>query len=94
MGAAVVRWQQDLVDRALRDMARTLARHSSGESLRMMKRQLFIDATGEFGEAYARSVADMNEALTGPDFAEGLAALREGRPTDFLSARSQPGEHV
>lgn len=83
----------DLLDGAL-DVARTLARQSSGESLRMMKRQLFIDSTGPFDEAYARSVADMNEALTGPDFAEGLAALREGRPTDFLRARRKPGEHV
>jgi enoyl-CoA hydratase/carnithine racemase len=84
---------EDLLDRAL-EGARTLARQSSGESLRMMKRQLFIDSAGEFGEAYARSVADMNEALSGPDFAEGLAALRERRPTDFLSARRKPGEHV
>jgi enoyl-CoA hydratase/carnithine racemase len=84
---------QDLLDGAL-DIARTLARQSSGESLRMMKRQLFIDSICAFDEAYARSVADMNDALSGPDFAEGLAALREGRPTDFLSARTRPDEHV
>lgn len=84
---------EDLLDGTL-DVARTLARQSSGESLRMMKRQLFIDSTSAFGEAYARSVADMNEALTGPDLTEGLSALREGRPTDFLRARRKPGEHV
>jgi enoyl-CoA hydratase/carnithine racemase len=75
----------ELLDGAL-DLARSLARHSSAESLRMMKRQMFIDSTGSFGDAYIRSVNDMNEALGGPDFAEGLAALREGRPTDFLRA--------
>ncbi len=84
---------QDLAG-GVRDIAHTLAQHSSGESLRMMKRQVFIDANGPFGDAYVRSVADMNEALTGPDFAEGLAALREGRPTNFLRWRSQPGEHL
>jgi enoyl-CoA hydratase/carnithine racemase len=66
--------------------ARNLARQSSGESLRMMKRQVFVDATLDLGTAYRRSVADMNAALSHPDLREGLAALRERRPTDFLSA--------
>ncbi|GAA5153359.1 enoyl-CoA hydratase-related protein [Pseudonocardia eucalypti] len=70
--------------------ARALARGSSAESLRTMKRQLFQDAAGDFDSAYARSVADMNAALRHPDMREGLAALRERRPTDFL-ARPGPG---
>jgi enoyl-CoA hydratase/carnithine racemase len=65
--------------------AADLARRSSAESLRMMKRQLFHDAWLDLSAAYTRSVADMNAALRHPDMREGLAALRERRPTDFLA---------
>jgi enoyl-CoA hydratase/carnithine racemase len=68
---------------AAQDFARGLARHSSGESLRTMKRQLMVDAWGSFDDAYTRSVQDMNAALKGPDLREGLAALKEKRPPDF-----------
>jgi len=66
------------------DHARRLARESSGESLRVMKRQLFLDAAGDLGGAYRRSVDDMNAALRHPDLQEGLAAFRDRRPPDFL----------
>jgi enoyl-CoA hydratase/carnithine racemase len=65
--------------------ARRLARHSSPESLRMMKRQLFLDAWGDLEDAYRRSVDDMNAAMTHPDFREGVAALRQKRAPDYLS---------
>jgi enoyl-CoA hydratase/carnithine racemase len=66
------------------EFARRLARESSAESLRVMKRQLFVDATGDLGTAYRRSVDDMNAALRHPDLKEGLAAFRERRAPDFL----------
>ena len=66
------------------EFARRLARESSGESLRMMKRQLFVDAWEDLETAYRRSVEEMNRAVAHPDMREGLAALRERRPTDFL----------
>ena len=66
------------------EFARRLARESSAESLRVMKRQLFVDATGDLGTAYRRSVEDMNAALRHPDLKEGLAAFRERRPPNFL----------
>jgi enoyl-CoA hydratase/carnithine racemase len=75
----------ELLERTL-TLARSLARGSSGESMRMMKRQVFSDAAGGFGEAYTRSVDDMNAALRHPDMKEGLAALRDRRPTDFLGS--------
>ena len=65
--------------------ARRLARHSSSESLRIMKRQLFLDAWGDLEDAYRRSVEDMNAAMTHPDFREGVAALRQKRAPHFLS---------
>ena len=66
------------------EFARRLARESSAESLRVMKRQLFVDAAGDLGTAYRRSVEDMNAALRHPDLKEGLAAFKERRPPDFL----------
>jgi enoyl-CoA hydratase/carnithine racemase len=66
------------------EYARRLAGQSSGESLRVMKRQLFLDAAGDLDTAYRRSVADMDAALGHADFKEGLAALRERRPARFL----------
>jgi enoyl-CoA hydratase/carnithine racemase len=67
------------------DYARSLARGSAGESLRMMKRQIFIDSASSFADAYQRSVEDMNNALRTPAFREGVRALREKRPPDFLA---------
>jgi enoyl-CoA hydratase/carnithine racemase len=64
--------------------ARSLAAGSAGGSLRSMKRQLFIDAELSFGEAYQRSVRDMNDALGTRDFREGVRALRDKRKPRFL----------
>lgn len=69
------------------DYARRLARESSPESLRTMKRALFIDAAGDLDSAYRRSVADMEAALRHPDLKEGLAAFKDRRPPDFLTGR-------
>jgi enoyl-CoA hydratase/carnithine racemase len=66
------------------EFAGRLARESSAESLRVMKRQLFVDSAGDLGTAYRRSVDDMDAALRHPDLKEGLAAFRERRPPDFL----------
>jgi enoyl-CoA hydratase/carnithine racemase len=66
------------------ELARVLARESSGESLRTMKRQVFLDSMGDLHTAYVRSVEDMNAALRHPDLRKGLDALRERRPPNFL----------
>jgi enoyl-CoA hydratase/carnithine racemase len=63
--------------------ARQLARESSPESLRTMKRALFVDSAGDLDTAYRRSVEDMNAALRHPDLQEGLAALKDRRRPDF-----------
>jgi enoyl-CoA hydratase/carnithine racemase len=69
------------------DYARRLARESSPESLRTMKRALFVDAAGDLDTAYRRSVEDMEAALRHPDLKEGLAAFKDRRPPDFLTRR-------
>ena len=72
-----------LLEETLR-YAQKLAKESASYSLSCMKRQLYFDAEGDFSDAYTRSVTDMNTALTHPDFKEGLTALKEKRPTNFL----------
>jgi len=71
------------------DYAEGLARHSSPQSLRTMKRQIFVDAWGDLEEAYRRSVDDMNAAMGHADFREGVTALRERRATDFLASHGR-----
>jgi enoyl-CoA hydratase/carnithine racemase len=68
------------------EYARRLARESSPESLRTMKRALFVDAAGDLDTAYRRAVEDMNAALRHQDLKEGLAALKERRATNFLAS--------
>jgi enoyl-CoA hydratase/carnithine racemase len=87
--AAELGWLQQVcpsgetVDEAM-SYAKSLAAGSAAESLRTMKRQLFIDSALSFGEAYQRSVRDMNAALGSHDFREGVRALRDKRKPRFL----------
>ena len=74
-----------LVPAAL-ELAGRLARESSPESLRVMKRQLFLEAADPYEAVYRRSVDAMNTALRHPDLREGLAAFRERRRPDFLGS--------
>lgn len=64
--------------------AKMLARHSSPQSLRTMKRCVWIDADGSLDAAYRRSVEDMEAAMHSPDFTSGLAATRAKRRPDFM----------
>jgi hypothetical protein len=48
-----------------------------------MKRQVLLDAAGDLGTAYQRSVADMDAALHHPDFRTGLAAQKARARPDF-----------
>ena len=66
-----------------------LARHSSADSLRMIKRAVLIDSAGDLDTAYRRSVADMEAALGGSDLRVGLAATRAKHRPDFLTASGQ-----
>jgi len=66
------------------DYARRIARHSSSDSLRTMKRAVWIDAEGDLDAAYRRSVDDMNAALARPDFRIGITAAKAKERPDFL----------
>jgi enoyl-CoA hydratase/carnithine racemase len=65
--------------------ARQLAAGSSAESLRTMKRQIFIDSIYAFGPAYQTSVDEMNAALRGADFRAGIDAVRSKTKPNFLA---------
>jgi enoyl-CoA hydratase/carnithine racemase len=67
------------------ELGHRLARESSAQSLRVMKRQVFVDADGDLDVAYRRSVEDMNAALAHPDMRVGTGAQRRGGRPDFLS---------
>ena len=79
-----VRSAGTVVEDAL-DFAHRVASESSPESLRVMKRQVVVDADGDLDTAYRRSVDDMNAALAHPDLRVGARALRHGTAPDFLS---------
>ncbi|HWW53986.1 MAG TPA: enoyl-CoA hydratase-related protein [Acidimicrobiales bacterium] len=66
-------------------LARRLARESSPQSLRTMKRQVFVGAAGDLDDAYRRSVEDMNAALAHPDLRVGIRAQRRKSAPDFLA---------
>ena len=76
---------ESLLDEVM-SFACTLARHSSPESLRMMKRAVWVDASEDLDVAYRRSVEDMDAAVAGSDFRAGVAATRRKERPDFLEA--------
>ena len=78
--------QEGAVLAAAIEFARRLARESSPESLRTMKRQVFVDAIGDLDEAYRRSVDDMNAALARPDLRAGIRAQRQKVTPNFLAS--------
>ena len=69
------------------DYARLLARHSSADSLHMMKRAVLIDAEDDLDAAYRRSVDDMNAALRSASFAP--ASPRRGHELGPTSSRQR-----
>ena len=72
----------DLLDRVM-DYARMLATTVSPSSLRATRRQIYADLHGDVVPAIIRSQRLLEEMVTGPDFAEGVVALREKRPPHF-----------
>ena len=70
--------------RHVHEFARNLAWHSSPSSLKVMKRQVYLDAWADLEVAYARAVEDMNRMVGEPDFSTGLQATRDRRRARFL----------
>jgi enoyl-CoA hydratase/carnithine racemase len=65
------------------DYARRIAAEISPASLRVMKRQLWDDMSGELGPSVKVAVETMERMVGEPDFAEGVAAFQERRPPEF-----------
>ena len=74
---------RDDVLAAAQDYARDLARNCSPAAMAVIARQVFEDLDGSFAEAFARSHADVNRFIGGPDLREGLASFMEKRPPRF-----------
>jgi enoyl-CoA hydratase/carnithine racemase len=72
----------DVLPAAL-DYARELAHHVSPASAVASKRQLYADLHGDVGTSVADAERRLAEAVTGPDYAEGVRALQEKRPPEF-----------
>jgi len=71
-----------LMDRVM-EYARDLADHVSPASLRATRRQVYGDLFTGPDESVRRAQALLEEMMTGPDFTEGVAALRDRRPPAF-----------
>jgi enoyl-CoA hydratase/carnithine racemase len=76
-------WPAEQFPERVQEFARGMARHSSPAALRVMKRQVYVDAQGDLETAYLRAVEDMNRMVREPDFTTGLTAIRERRRPDF-----------
>ena len=68
------------------DYAHRMASEISPVALATAKRQLYTDLHGDVGTAVQRSEELLEELVTQPDFAEGVAALRQKRPPRFDDA--------
>jgi enoyl-CoA hydratase/carnithine racemase len=93
LGLGFVRraWPADGFTERVQEFAGSMARHSSPTALRVMKRQVYVDAQGDLETAYVRAVEDMNRMVREPDFATGLAATRENRRADFRARSDNEG---
>jgi enoyl-CoA hydratase/carnithine racemase len=79
------------LDRA-REWADRIARTAAPSSVRMIKRQLYVDAWLDAPEAYRRSVEDMNDAVRSADFRRSVKARRQGQRVDFRTQDPTTGE--
>ena len=63
--------------------ARALATEVSPASLRVTKRQIYGEQHDDVGTAVERSVALIDEMMSGADYAEGVRAWTDRRPPEF-----------
>ena len=74
---------------AVTDYARTLATEVSPASLAATKLQMYTDLHRDAATAVEDADARLRAMMTGPDFAEGVAALTERRPPRFADPPSR-----
>ena len=84
----------DEVLAATYDYARTLATEVSPASLAATKLQLYTDLHRDVASSVADADGRLGTMMAGPDFAEGVAALREHRPPRFPDRRGSADAQV
>ncbi|WP_375482555.1 enoyl-CoA hydratase-related protein [uncultured Jatrophihabitans sp.] len=72
------------LDDHVHEFARGMAQHSSPAALKVIKRQVYLDAWGDLETAYERAVTDMNRMVGEPDFSVGLRAARRRERARYL----------
>jgi enoyl-CoA hydratase/carnithine racemase len=65
------------------EYAGELATTVSPSSLRITRRQIYVDLDGDVASAVNRAQRLMVQMMKGPEFAEGVAALQEKRAPRF-----------
>jgi enoyl-CoA hydratase/carnithine racemase len=78
---------EDLMTRAL-DYAEDIAANCSPASMAVIKRQVYLDATGDVAEATSRAEVLLREAMPRPDVVEGITSFLQKRPPQFPSLSS------
>lgn len=70
--------------------ARSMAAQLSPASLRVIKQQIWRDSNSDLSPALQRSSSLTRAMITEPDFVEGVEALLNRRPPQFLPTSPQP----
>ena len=78
-----------LMDRVM-EYAGQLVTTISPSSLRATRGQIYTDLHGDAAGAVSRAQRLLEEMMTGPDFAEGIAALQEKRAPRFSDPEAGP----
>ena len=69
-------WPATELAERVHEHARRIARECSPASVRVIKRQLYVDSEGDLDSAYRTSVREMEQMMHGKDFRTGVRALR------------------
>ena len=67
------------LDQTVREFTNEMVRHVAPSSLRMTKRQIYLDQHRDVGSSVAESDALLDAAMADPDYLEGVKALIEKR---------------
>jgi len=74
------------------DYCKAIAAECSPWSMRTIKQQLYHDLMTSLDPAFLRSEELLKQALSGPDFVEGIAAFKDKRVPSFAALKPELGK--